>query len=439
VSNRESASAPSDRALVIYTSGTTGHPKGVPLSHGLIVSWLRATQGLTLERLQPEDCTLSFLPMAHVAEHVAGLFGRMNMGLPTYYATNYDALLDELAEVRPTYFGAVPRIFEKMHGRIRERVAAASPRRQAIFGWAERLAHRRARAQAGGPPLTLSERAQIRVADRLVYRRIRGVFGGRVKYFLTGSAPMDLHILEFFAGVGMAILEVYGLSESCAIAFANTVEDRRIGTVGKAIPGVDFKLAEDGEILLRGPSIFAGYLGRPDATAEAFDDDGYFRTGDIGVLDRDGYLSITDRKKNLIKTAGGKYVVPARLEALLKEEPAISQVYVHGDRRPFVVALITLDDRERPRLGTELSCDPGTVHAHPEISTRINAAVARANQRLAPFEQIKRFSLLSTDFSIESGTVTPTLKLKRKAIATVFADDIDRLYEEAARAHKKGT
>jgi len=435
---REALVRPEDIAIVIYTSGTTGNPKGVPLSHGLIIGWLRTTQGLLQDRLQPEDCTLSFLPMAHVAEHVAGLFGRMNMGLQTYYATSYDTLIDELAEVRPTYFGAVPRIFEKMHGRIRERVAAASPRRQAIFRWAERLAHRRARSQQGGPPLTWPERVQIRVADRLVFRRLRAVFGGRVKYFITGSAPMDLHILEFFAGVGMVILEVYGLSESCAIAFANTVQENRIGTVGKAIPGLDYKLAEDGEILLRGPSIFQGYRGLPDATAAAFDDQGYFRTGDIGVLDDDGFLRITDRKKNLIKTAGGKYVVPARIEALLKEEPSISQIYVHGDRRPFVVALITLDERERPRLAAELGCAEADITRHPTMVARIDAAVARANERLAPFEQIKRYALLEDDFSIDAGTVTPTLKLKRRAIAERFAEQIEGLYVAATREHARG-
>ena len=435
---REASVMPDDIAIVVYTSGTTGHPKGVPLPHGMIVRWLRSTGGLMSDRIQPDDCTLSFLPMAHVAEHVPGLFGRMNIGLQTHYATGYDTLLDELTEVRPTYFGAVPRIFEKMHGRIRERVASSNPRRQAIFRWAEGLAHLKSQSRNGGRVLTLWERAQFRLADRLVFNKLRAVFGGRVKYFITGSAPIDIQILEFFDGVGMVILEVYGLSESCAIAFANTVEDHRIGTVGKVVPGVEYKLASDGEILLRGETIFTGYRGLPEANAEAFDDEGYFRTGDIGEVDSDGFLRITDRKKNLIKTAGGKYVVPARLEALLKEEPSISQVYVHGDRRPFVVALITVDDRELPRLAAELSCTESEVSSHPEIHRRVAEQVARANQRLAPFEQIKRFEILPEDFSIAAGTVTPTLKIKRKAVVGQYADLIDSMYEAASRAHRKG-
>jgi len=438
LSTREASIVPDDTAIVVYTSGTTGNPKGVPLPHGMIVGWMRGTQDLMAREITPDDCTISFLPMAHVAEHVPGLFGRMNIGLRTHYATGYDTLLDEITEVRPTYFGAVPRIFEKMHGRIRERVAAANPRRQAIFHWAENLAHLKSKSLNGGAPLSLWERVQFRIADRLVFKKLRDVFGGRVKYFITGSAPIDIQILEFFEGVGMVILEVYGLSESCAIAFANTVDEHRIGTVGKPVPGVEYKIASDGEILLKGPSIFTGYRGLPEVTAEAFDDDGYFLTGDIGVVDNDGFLRITDRKKNLIKTAGGKYVVPARLESLLKEEPSISQVYVHGDRRPFVVTLITIDDRELPRLAEDLGCSESEVSSHPQIQSRVGAAVDRANKRLAPFEQIKRFEILGEDFSIEAGTVTPTLKIKRKVVAEKYAELIDGMYEAATRAHKKG-
>ncbi|MBI4577473.1 MAG: long-chain fatty acid--CoA ligase [Planctomycetes bacterium] len=422
---------PEDVATVVYTSGTTGQPKGVPLGHGLLVGWLRATQDLLLECIGQEDITMSFLPLAHVAEHVAGLYGRINLGLATAYATSYETLLDEVQEVRPTFFGAVPRIFEKMYGRIRERVAQASRRRQAIFRRAEALARRRARAELGGEPLSLGDRLLLPLADRLVYRRIRAVFGGRVKTFITGSAPIELEILEFFQGVGMKVCEVYGLSESCAIAFANTSSGTRLGTVGRAIPGLQYRLAPDGEILIRGTGVFGGYLNLPEASAEAFDAEGYFHTGDVGEVDADGYLRITDRKKNLIKTAGGKYVVPARIEALVKEEPLVSQVYVHGDRRPYAVALITLDERETSRVAADLGVEPSALPTHPEVLRRIDSVIERANARLARFEQVKRHAVLPRDFSLEGGTLTVTMKIKRRAVAEKFAECIERLYADS--------
>lgn len=431
--------APAELATIVYTSGTTGLPKGVPLCHGTLVGWMRNTQDLLMDDIGAEDITMSFLPLAHVAEHVAGLFGRMNVGLNTAYATSYDTLLDELHEVRPTYFGAVPRIFEKMYGRILERVAQASPRRRGIFETARDLARRRARALLGGEPLTLGQRLRVALYDLLVYRRIRAVFGGRVKCFITGSAPIEIEILEFFFGVGMKIHEVYGMSETCAIIFANGKDHTRLGTVGRAVPGLEYRLESDGEILVKGTGIFDGYLNQPEENAQAFDAQGFFHTGDIGEVDADGYLRLTDRKKNLIKTAGGKYVVPARLEMLVKAEPVVGSVYIHGDQRPYVVALITLDPREAPRLAEELHVSHDHVdrlHEHPEIRRRIDQAVARANEKLARFEQIKRYALLPSDFSQEEGTLTATLKIKRKEVARRYAAEIDALYTltEAARA-----
>ncbi|MBN94949.1 MAG: hypothetical protein CL928_12925 [Deltaproteobacteria bacterium] len=419
---------PDDTALVVYTSGTTGRPKGVPLTHRNIIAGLSAADGLVDDEITEDDITMSFLPMAHVAEHVPGFYGRINIGLKTAFATNYETLLDELLEVRPTYFGAVPRIFEKMYGRIHEEVGKANPRRQAIFHWAKDLARRNGRAQTGGAPLSAVDRVMLKVADRLIYRRIRAVFGGRVKGFVTGSAPINIEILEFFTGLGMRIIEVYGLSESTAISFANTLSDIRLGTVGRAIPGVEFKLADDGEILLRGPTIFSGYLNLPDESKESFDDEGYLKTGDIGVVDDEGYLRITDRKKNLIKTAGGKYVVPARIESLVKDEPLISQVYVHGDRKPYVVGLVTLDERETGRVAELLGVTESDLPTHPEVIRRIEVAIERGNTRLARFEQLKKHSILPTDFSIEDGTLTPTMKIKRKVVAERYSERLEELY-----------
>ena len=428
VEDRAAAVGEEEIALVVYTSGTTGQPKGVPLTHKNVLSGLRAGD-LLVEEITPDDITMSFLPMAHVAEHVPGFYGRINVGLRTAYATNYETLLDELLEVRPTWFGAVPRIFEKMYGRIHEEVAKANPRRQAIFNLAKGLACRRGRSLTGGAPLGLKDRMLLPLADRLIFKRIRAVFGGRVKGFVTGSAPINVEILEFFTGVGMRIIEVYGLSEACAISFANTVHDVRLGTVGRILPGMEFKLAEDGEILLRGPSVFSGYLNQPESNAEVFDEEGYLRTGDIGEVDAGGWLRITDRKKNLLKTAGGKYVAPARLEAFIKDEPIISQAYIHGDLKKYVVALITLDERESPRIAEELGCSEADLAKHPDVIRRVDAAMARANSRLARFEQIKRHAILAADFSMEAGTLTPTMKIRRKVVAENYAALLDSLYE----------
>ena len=419
---------PTSPALTVYTSGTTGRPKGVPLTHQNILASLRAGEGM-VEDITEDDITISFLPMAHVAEHVPGFFGRINIGLATAYATSYDTLLDELEEIRPTYFGAVPRIFEKMYGRIHEEVAKANPRRQAIFRWAKNLALEKTHSEMGGGPMSRTRRLQWRLADKLVYTRIRAVFGGRVKVFVTGSAPIQLEILEFFYGMGLQIVEVYGLSEATAISFANRLDNTRLGTVGQAIPGVEVKVAEDGEILLRGPTVFGGYHNLPEENATLFDEDGFLRTGDIGEIDAQGFLRITDRKKSLIKSAGGKYVVPARLEALVKEEPLVSQVYVHGDRKPYVVALLTLDEREAPRVAEELGCSEGDLPSHPNVGARMETAIEKTNARLARFEQIKRHAILPRDFSIEEATLTPTMKLRRKEIASLYADQIEALYE----------
>jgi long-chain acyl-CoA synthetase len=427
VTDRVAAVMPEEVALVVYTSGTTGQPKGVPLTHNNVISGLQASD-LLVEEIGPEDITMSFLPMAHVAEHVPGFYGRINVGLRTAYATNYETLLDELLEVRPTWFGAVPRIFEKMYGRIHEEVAKANPRRQAIFQWAKDLACRRGRSMTGGAPLGLLDRIMLPIADKLIFRKIRSVFGGRVKGFVTGSAPINVEILEFFTGVGMRIIEVYGLSEACAISFANTIHDVRLGTVGKALPGIEYRLADDGEILLRGPTVFSGYLNLPESNAEVFDEDGYLRTGDIGVIDEGGWLRITDRKKNLLKTAGGKYVAPARLEAFIKEEPIVSQVYVHGDLQKYVVALVTLDERETPRIAEELGCSEADLASHPDVQRRIDTAMGRANARLARFEQVKRHAILAEDFSIEKGTLTPTMKIRRRVVEEKYAETLAALY-----------
>ncbi len=434
IAELRAARGPDDLAILIYTSGTTGVPKGAMISHRNCLSLLEQLRVFLPADVSGADVTVSFLPMAHVGEHVLGFYGRINAGYAARYVGSLQsqAVLGAVAETRPTLFGSVPRIFEKAYAKIRATVAAANPRRRAIFGWAERTgrAMSRHRLARTAPPLSL--RLSHRLADRLVLRRIRDAFGGRVKYFVSGAAPIDPEILEFFDGCGMRVLEAYGLTECCGIAAVNPPEAPRFGTVGKPVPGTEVRIAEDSEILLRGPSIFQGYLNQPEATAEVLDADGFLHTGDIGHLDAEGYLKITDRKKNLIVTAGGKKVAPAPIEALLTGEPILGPTLIVGEARPYMTALLTLDVEEA-RAATGLpSATAAELAHHPEVRARAAAAVGHANAQLARYEQIRRFRILGHELQLGSDELTPTMKLRRKAVCEKFRAEIDSLYATPA-------
>lgn len=454
VRRTQAAKDPDETAIFIYTSGTTGPPKGAMISHRNILSLLSAA-GDANPWFQ-NDLSMHFLPMAHAAERILGFYGRVNGGIPGAYAKSTATVLDDLQEVRPTLFGSVPRIFEKAYAKIHGELEKKPPAVRRLFDWADSVGRRRVRYLVEGRPVPVGLAAQHAVADRLVFRKIRQAFGGRVRLMITGAAPTAPEILEFFWGAGLPIYEAYGMTESTVITHINREGAVRLGTVGRVIPPASCRVADDGEILIDAPWVFRGYYKDEDATSAALES-GWLRTGDIGEIDPDGYLRITDRKKHLIITAGGKNLAPANIERAIKgEDPLISQVHAHGDRRPYVSALISpapietlewglerglVDRAEVEARQKELMENPAgrsealneamaKVVAHPELKERIRRAVARGNEHLARVERIRRFVLLDRDFSQEEGELTPTLKLKRKAIEEKYADLIDRIYDE---------
>ena len=412
---------PDDLSTIVYTSGTTGPPKGAMLTHGQLYAAIEATRQVL--PVGEDDLGLVFLPLAHSLQRQAGYAGLLT-GSTGAYASSIAALLDEFPEVRPTVQASVPRIWEKFHAKLEARLADASPRRQRIAGWAFATARERGEIlrAGGGVPWGLERRYQL--ADRLVFRKLRAVFGGRIRFMLSGGAPIAVDLLTFFDDIGLRIYEGWGLTETAAPATMNHPGAWRFGTVGRPLPGVRVRIAEDGEIEVDGPNVFSGYYKDDKATAAAFTDDGWFRTGDIGDLDDDGYLRITDRKKDIIITAGGKNVAPQNIENLLKRDPLISQAVVIGDRRKYLTALITLDPDDAP---SELLSAPVD---DPAMRARVEATVDKVNAGLARYEQIKKFAVLPRDLTLEDDELTPTLKVKRRNVAAHFSGEIEALYAE---------
>lgn len=441
-------------AIIVYTSGTTGPPKGAMISHGNILACL-AGQGEN--PLEADDMGLTFLPMAHVAERVAGFYGRINNGTRTAFASSIPQVLEEIQQVRPTVFGSVPRIFEKAYATIVSGAEQLPSKQRRAFHWAETIGRQVVRRWQRGQAIPNGLRVKYRVADRLVFSKVRLAFGGRVRHFVTGAAPISPDILEFFWAAGFRIFEVYGMTEATVITHGNRSGQVRLGSVGKAMSYVEDRIADDGEILLRGPVVFQGYYKDPEATALAIDEDGWLHTGDIGEKDAEGYLYIRDRKKHLIITAGGKNLAPANIENVLKAtDPLVSQVHAHGDRRPYLTALITIhpseaialaraagdiDEGAARRMTSALSRDP---HAQPvglaelmarvtsrsDVRARIVEAVTAGNGHLSRVEAIKRVFLLDRELSVEEGELTPTLKVMRRNVEASFAEVFDRLYAD---------
>ena len=429
---RETARAVSPDALatIIYTSGTTGEPKGVMLNHSHLVCNLKAA-AVALEVSQ-NDVALSFLPLSHAFERMVA-YVYLLCGVTVIFAESVDTIGRDVALVRPTILTGVPRLYEKLQSRIMEKALAAPGLRAALFTWGLRAGLARARASLRGRSVGPLDRLQAALADRFVFDKVRAALGGRIRYLVSGSAPLAPSVAEFFHALGLPIIEGYGLTETAPILTVNPPDAPRVGTAGRALPGVELKIAADGEILARGPNVMAGYYNKPEATAAALKD-GWFHTGDVGTLDDQGYLTITDRKKDLLVTSGGKKIAPQPIESTLKRNPLIAEAVILGDRRKYAAALIVPDFRALERRLEDLGRPPGD---RAELVTRADVLalyqeiVDALNRELSQFERIKRIALLPREFSIESGELTPTLKVKRKVVEERWRDEIEKLYRES--------
>jgi long-chain acyl-CoA synthetase len=421
---------PDDLATIIYTSGTTGEPKGVMLSHHNLVSNLLA--GHTIVPVGPDDVSLSFLPLSHSFERLVS-YVYLAHGVTVIFAESMDTVGRDLAVVRPTVMTGVPRVYEKFQARIMERGHALPQPRRTLFHWGVKVAVAKARAEASGARARGVLALEAALADRLVFSKIRESVGGRLRCLVSGSAPLPTSVAEFFYGIGLPITEGYGLTETSPILTSNPMGAPRLGTVGKAVPGVELRIADDGEILARGPNVMLGYYNKPEATAEVLRD-GWFHTGDIGAIDGEGYLRITDRKKDLLVTSGGKKIAPQPIEAVLTRSPLVAEAVVLGDRRRFVSALIVPDfnalERRLKDLGRPPS-DRDVLVVRDDVVALYTEIVEALNRDLSQFERIKKFRVLPREFSIASGELTPTMKVKRKIVEEKWREAIDEMYRDS--------
>lgn len=417
VDARISALGRRDGATLLYTSGTTGPPKAVVLSHEALT--FMATTVMGLIPVGPDDRAISYLPLSHIAEQIVSLLTPAITGHTVYYEKDIRRLAETIKEVRPTAFFAVPRVWEKFYAAVTEALDGASGARKSIADRARSVSRAYVDVISRGEEPGAWIGLQYRLFDRLVYSKAKEAMGlDRARFVFSGAAPLSPAIAEFFAGLGLQILNVYGESECTGLCAFNRPSKNRIGSVGAALPGVELSIADDGEILTRGPNNFLGYLKNPEATAEVVDEAGFLHTGDVGYLDEDGFLFITDRKKDIIITAGGENVTPSLIEIELKKAPVIGDAIVIGDGRPYLTVLISPD----PEAIHEMGLDPEGVHRV------VQAAIDAANKDLASVRQIKKFTILDQPLSIERGELTPTLKVKRKVVKERFAAEIEAMY-----------
>ena len=428
LAGRVAAVTPEDIATIVYTSGTTGPPKGVIQTHGNHVATLESAAKMA--GVTDGDTHLLFLPLAHSFGRLESFIG-VHRGLTTAFAENIDKLRDNLPEVKPHFICSVPRVFEKVYAGVLTKAEAGSPLKRKIFHWAVGVGREVSQLQQARKPVPGGLAFKHRLAHKLVFSKLHAALGGRLRFAVSGGAPLSKEIAEFFHAAGILILEGYGLTETCPSLTFNRLDNFRFGSVGQAQPGIEVRIAADGEILGRGGNIAKGYFKKPEATAEVFLADGWFATGDIGRVDGDGFLYITDRKKDLIVTAGGMNIAPQNIENLLKGDPFISQAMVHGDRRPYPVALLTLNPEELAKFAREqgiLDTDPASLARHPKVLERVTRIVEARNAELQSYAKIKKFSILPADFTVENGLLTPTLKVKRKVITDKHRELLDSLY-----------
>ncbi len=429
LAERVASTRPTDLATIVYTSGTTGPPKGVMQTHGNHIAAVTASKQAT--PVEEGWVHLLFLPLAHSFARLESFLGVAH-GLTTAFAENLDKVGENLKETRPHFICSVPRVFEKVYGKILAGVEASSPAKRKIFGWAVSVGRDVSRHQQRGQPVPATLELKRKLAHRLVFSKLHAALGGRLQWAVSGGAPLSRDIAEFFHAAGILLLEGYGLTETCPALTFNRPDRFKFGSVGQTLPGVQLRIAADGEILARGPNIATlGYFKQPEATREVFDLDGWFHTGDIGTIDGDGFLVITDRKKDLIVTAGGMNIAPQNIENLLKADPFISQVMIYGDRRPYPVALITVNPEELSKFAREqgiLTSEAAAIVKHPKVVERVGRTVEEKNTQLQSYAKIKRFTVLATDFTLDGGELTPTLKVKRRVVSQKYKDTIEELY-----------
>ena len=422
-----------DLATLIYTSGTTGPPKGAMLSHGNLAWTARAGIDLvqrTGEGVTEDDCSLSYLPLSHIAEQMFSIHLPITGGYAVWFAESLEKLKDNLPEARPTIFLAVPRVWEKFQTALATKFAGATGLKAKLLAYARRVGRQVGELRKVGEEPTGLLALQHAIADKLVLSKIKAAVGlDRARMLVTGAAPISKDVMDFFLSLDMLIHEVYGQSEGTGPTTFNAPGAVRFGTVGQPLNGVKVEIAHDGEILVSGPNVFLGYFKAPEATAEALEG-GVLHSGDVGELTASGHLRITDRKKDLIVTAGGKNVAPQNIEQLVKEIDIVSQCVVIGDQRPYLVALLTLDPDMAQAFATEhgLPASPDALAAHPTVRKRLEEGIEAVNGKLARYETIKKFEVLPTDFSVDGGELTPTMKVKRKVVSSRYDSHIQRLY-----------
>jgi long-chain acyl-CoA synthetase len=431
IEERVATVGPDQLASLIYTSGTTGRPKGVRLTHGAWTYTAAAIDALNI--LGPDDLNFLWLPLAHAFGKVM-LALPLQIGFPTAIDGRVERIVDNLAALRPTIMGAAPRVFEKAHARIEGMVAEKGGLTKKMFDLAIGIGMRASEARQAGKKPSLASSLAYKVADRLVFSTIRERFGGRLRFFVSAAAALDRDVAQWFDAVGIIVLEGYGLTETAAASFINRPNAYRFGTVGWPFPATEAKIADDGEILLRGPGVMTAYHDLPDATAEALDEDGWFHTGDVGDIDADGYLRITDRKKDMFKTSQGKYVAPSAIDARFKGLcPYVSELLVYGEAKPYCVALVTLDNEAITDWAGKhgLAGDSFAEIARDDKTQELIAGyIDELNLELNRWEQIKRFTIIDRELSIEAGDLTPSMKLRRKVVVEKFADRLSALYEQ---------
>jgi len=420
---------------IIYTSGTTGEPKGVMLTHSNVSS--NVVDSLEAYDLSPKDIALSFLPLAHIYERTVD-YGYLFRGVPIAYVEQMEAVPQAFLDVQPTYAAAVPRFFEKIYANILDKGRRETGLKRKIFDWSLRVAHESIPWRAYGKSPSVWTKQRWQIADRIVYSKIRAGLGGRIRYFFSGGAPLAPELSEFFWSINVPVLEGYGLTETAPVIASNVPKKNKVGTVGMPISHVQVRIADDGEIQVKGPCVMQGYFHKPDQSREVLSSDGWFSTGDIGRLEQDGYLIITDRKKELLKTAAGKFVAPAPIENLLKQSPFITNAIVVGDKRKFVSVLVVPNfagiENEARKNNKDFQ-GPSQMTLDPWVRDLLSREIERLTSSLAQYEKPKRFALLEQDFTFASGELTYTLKIKRRVIEDRYKDLIAKLYADLEEPH----